>query len=163
VGKLSGGTKIATAAAGHPKIPTAIAPSSGIGSRDLLGQQVEAAKAKLAASKITVDTVLPYDKTQVASNVTHYATVPENLKPNTVVTLVADEQGVVQYYTLSSPAAAQQQQALNSALTQLAELHKKLDLVQASNAKELATRDLTIQTLQSQVQRISSVVRLPNL
>ena len=159
VGKLSGSGTLLSAGAARPRIPIATAAFSGIKSADLVGQNVNAAKAKLAASNITVDNVLPFDKTQVAANVTRYATLPENLKPNTVVTLVANEQGVVQYYMLSSAPAPQQ--TLNSALTQIATLQTTLANVQATNAKELAARDLAIQNLQAQVQKISAVVKLP--
>jgi DNA-binding beta-propeller fold protein YncE len=159
VSKVAGSSKFLGAAVASPRIPTAIAAFSGIKSADLVGQTADAAKSKLAASNISVDAVLPFDKTQVATNVTRHATMPQNLKPGTVVTLVADEQGMVQYYMLSSAPPVQEQ--LNSALTQLASLHTTLADVQATNAKELAVRDLAIQNLQAQVQKISTVVKLP--
>jgi hypothetical protein len=159
VGKLSGSGTFLGAAAARPRIPIAVSAFSGIKSADLVGQNVSAAKAKLAASNITVDNVLPFDKTQVATNVTHYATLPENLKPNTVVTLVANSQGVVQYYMLSS--APPPQQTLNSALTQIAALQTALADVQATNAKELAARDVAIHKLQAQIKKISAVVKRP--
>jgi hypothetical protein len=159
VNKVTGSGKFLGAAAVSPRIPTAIAAFSGVKSADLVGQSADAAKAKLAASNISVDAVLPFDKTQVATNVTRYATMPQNLKPGTVVTLVANEQGVVQYYMLST--APPGEQTLNSALTQLASLQTTLANVQATNAKELAARDLAIQNLQAQVQKISAVVKLP--
>jgi len=157
VGKLSGSEKFLGSYAAVSRIPPAFSVSSGVTSADLLGQSVNAATAKLAASKITVDTVMPFDKTQVATNVTRYATLPQNLKPGSVVTLVANQQGVVQYYMLSTAPPAQQQ--LNSALTQIATLQTTLANVQASNAKELAARDLAIQNLQTQVQKISGFVK----
>jgi hypothetical protein len=159
VTSVTGSGKFLGAAMSSPRIPPAVAAFSGIKSADLVGQSADAAKAKLAASNISVDAVLPFDRTQVTTNVTRYATMPQNLKPGTVITLVANEQNVVQYYMLSSAPPAQQQ--LNSALTQLASLQTTLLNVQASNAKELAARDLAIQNLQAQVQRISAVVKLP--
>jgi hypothetical protein len=158
VTKVTGSGKFLGAAAASPRIPTAIAAFSGIKSADLVGQSADAAKAKLAASNISVDAVLPFDKTQVTTNVTRYATMPQNLKPGTFVTLVANEQGMVEYYMLSS--APPGQQALSSALTQLASLQTTLANVQATNAKELAARDLAIQNLQAQVQKISAVVKI---
>jgi hypothetical protein len=158
VGKLSGSGKFMTSYASAPKIPPAIAVTSGIQSGDLVGQNVDAARAKLNASKITVDTVLPYDKTQLAANISHYATVPENLKPGSAVTLVANEQGVVQYYMLSSPPPATQ--ALNTALSQIATLQTTLANVQATSQRDLAARDLLIQNLQVQVAKISAHVNL---
>jgi hypothetical protein len=159
LGKLKGGLPIAGAFAAHPKIPRAVTPFAQIASTGVMGQTVTTAKAKLAAANITVDRVVPYDRTQLASNLTHYAEVPADLRPGTTVTLVADERNVVQYYTLSSLPV--EQEALNSALSQLADLQTALAHIQATNAKELAARDLLIQNLQTQVQRISSVVRLP--
>ncbi len=159
VTKVAGSGKFLGVSAASPRIPTALAAFSGLRSADLVGQSADAAKAKLAASNISVDAVLPFDKTQVATNVARYTTMPQNLKPGTVVTLVANEQGTVQYYMLSS--APPPQQALNSALTQISTLQTTLASVQAANAKELADRDLAIRNLQAQVAKISAHVNLP--
>jgi len=150
-----------------------------INQSEVVGQQAAVVSQRLAASKIVVDSVQPYDPTAATTNISAFIGAPTSLPPGSHVVLY-EQNGVVRYYTLApkpSPALqnlstqVQSQQATLSSLQQSQQLVANQQKTIAAHEQEIAslktslsqmqqaqaTRDQELTTLKNQVQTLLKV------
>ncbi|HEY3628993.1 MAG TPA: DUF6519 domain-containing protein [Terracidiphilus sp.] len=174
IGKVFNTKKFVADSFSHPAMPRAIRPIATVVSSDVLGQSADAAKAKLAASNITVGAVVPYNPGQPLENITRFTTAPGNLQPGSAVSLVTDGAGKVVYYTVMAPDLHQlsnqvlqnQQQsahnaaALDQVLSVGKDLKAQVDTMQKTVSAIQPALDATT-ALQNQVTQLN--IQLTNL
>jgi hypothetical protein len=138
---------------------------------DVVGQQAQVASQRLAAAKIVVDSVQPYDATAAATNVTASLGAPTSLPPGSHVVLY-EQNGVVRYYTLTpqpTPAVqdlttqVQAQQVTLSSLEQSHQLVAEQQKAIAAHEQEIASLKTSLSQLQqAHAARDQELVTLKN-
>jgi hypothetical protein len=151
LGKAFSAQKIVADSFSRPAMPRAIRPAATVASGEILGQSADAAKAKLAASNITVGAVVPYNPGQPVENITRFTTAPTNLHPGTAVSLITDMTGKVVYYTVMAPDLHQLSNQVLQTQQQSEQNAAALDQV-VSVGKDLKTQVDTMQRTVSAIQ-----------
>lgn len=76
---------------------TVTPPPAAVKQNEVVGKTTDEAKTRLAANKVNVTDVQPYDRSKAAGNLIRLAEAPHSLEAGTNITLF-EENGVVKYY-----------------------------------------------------------------
>jgi hypothetical protein len=122
-----------------------------INQNDVVGQQTEVVNQRLAAAKIVVDSVQPYDPAAAAKNLTTFLGAPTSLPSGSHVVLY-EQNGVVRFYALTP----QPTPAVQNLTTQLQAQQATLSDLETSRQTASSSLQQNQQLIDSQQQIIAA-------